>query len=227
MVLEGCYLDEPINLREAEALTVRLPGCHMPGLVAAQLEVAGNLELNSGFTAKGTIRLAGARIGGQFNCDGATLTNQNGRALNAYRLSVGQDVYFRNGFAAVGEVHLSGAKITGSLNCPGGSFTNHNPDGSAIGANALTVGQDVNFRKGFTADGEVNLVSAQIGGQLNCEGAILTNTCGRALNAYRLTVGQDVFCKDGFRAEGEVHLNGAQIGGSLNCSGVAYQLLGG
>jgi hypothetical protein len=71
LLLQDCYLDAPINLRQAEAKAIQLPGSHVPGLLADQLVVAGNLELNNGFTANGEVWLAGARIEGQLNCDGA------------------------------------------------------------------------------------------------------------------------------------------------------------
>jgi hypothetical protein len=219
LLLQDCHLDAPINLYQAEAKAIRLPGSHVPGLLADQLVVTGNLELNNGFTANGEVRLAGAQIGGQLNCDGAHLINANGRALDAYQLTVDQNMQLRDGFTAEGEVHLSGAKIAGSLNCSGGHFTNPNPNGRALSAYQLTVGRDVYLRDGFAAVGEVHLGGAQIEGQLNCDGAHLVNPNGRALDAYQLTVGRDVYLRNGFTGVGEVHLGGAKITGSLNCSG--------
>jgi hypothetical protein len=70
-------------------------------------------------------------------------------------------------------------------------------------------------RGGFSAQGEVRLLSCRIGGNLEFDGASLTNSNERALNADRLTVDQDMFCRDGFTAQGEVRLLGGHIGGNL------------
>jgi hypothetical protein len=37
LLLQDCYLDEPINLREAQAPAIRLLGCHIPGLTKANV----------------------------------------------------------------------------------------------------------------------------------------------------------------------------------------------
>ena len=49
--LEDCWFEEPVNLCEARAASIRLPGCHLPGLEARQLEVRGNLMLGNGLSA--------------------------------------------------------------------------------------------------------------------------------------------------------------------------------
>jgi hypothetical protein len=59
LLLLGCWFEEPVNLAEASVPALRLPGCHLPGLRAAQLTVDGNLELNDGFTV-GEVNLLGA-----------------------------------------------------------------------------------------------------------------------------------------------------------------------
>ena len=60
LLLLGCWFEEPVNLAEASVPALRLPGCHLPGLRAAQLTVDGNLELNDGFTVGGEVNLLGA-----------------------------------------------------------------------------------------------------------------------------------------------------------------------
>jgi hypothetical protein len=76
-------------------------------------------------------------------------------------------------------------------------------------------------RGGFSAQGEVRLLSCRIGGNLEFDGASLTNSNERALNADRLTVDQDMFCRDGFTAQGEVRLLGGHIGGNLVFDGAS------
>jgi adhesin HecA-like repeat protein len=217
LLLQGCWFAEPPILAEAQAPTVRLPGCHLPGLSADQLATRGNLELNKGFTAAGEVSLFGAHIGGDLALNGATLTNPDGRALHADGLTVDQNMVCREGFSAIGEVRLPGAHIGGQLSLSGATLAN--PDGYALSADGLTVDQDMVCREGFSAIGEVRLPGAHIGGALDLSGATLTNPDGDALSADRLTVDHHMLCRQGFSATGQVHLLGAHIGGQLDLSG--------
>ena len=63
---------------------------------------------------------AGARIGGDLDCNGATLRNDSGPALIADSLQVGQDMFLTGGFTATGggdgvAVDLTGARVGGTL----------------------------------------------------------------------------------------------------------------
>jgi hypothetical protein len=76
-----------------------LPGpASGPALHADSLQVDQAMLLTGGFTATGTgeegaARLTSARIGGELNCDGATLRNHSGPGLRASRLQVDGDMY--------------------------------------------------------------------------------------------------------------------------------------
>jgi len=69
--------------------------------------------------------------------------------------------------------------------------------------------------KVFSADGEVKLVGAEIGGTLECRGGVFNNSDSKepALNAKGLKVGGSVLLHNGFIAKGEVSLLGATITG--------------
>ncbi len=220
LLLAGCYIAEPVTLRNATIPALYLHGSHLPDLNADGVNVRGDVFLREGFTATGEVRLIGAQIGGQLACDGGSFTNQNGRALNADRVSVRGSVFLREGFTATGEVRLIGAQIGGQLACDGGSFTNQN--GRALNADGVNVRGAVFLRGGFTAAGEVRLLGAQIGGDLSCIGASFTNQNGPALNADGVNVRGAVFLREGFTATGEVRLLGAQIGGQLACDGGSF-----
>jgi hypothetical protein len=73
--------------------------------------------------------------------------------------------------------------------------------------------------QGFSATGEVRLLGAEVGGQLSCRGATLSNAGGDALNADRATINGGVLLDLGFSATGEVRLLGAEVGGQLSCRG--------
>ena len=208
-----------------------------PALSADRLQVNQAMFLRNGFTATsagedGAVRLLGAHIGGNLECDGARLVNESGPALSADGLQVDQAMFLRNGFTAtgageLGAVRLVGAHIGGTLGCDGARLVNES--GPALSADGLQVDQAMFLRNGFTAtgageDGAVRLLGAHIGRNLECDGARLVNESGPALHAFGLQVGQAMFLRNGFTAtgaakDGAVRLVGAHIGGTLECDG--------
>ncbi len=64
--------------------------------------------------------------------------------------------------------------------------------------------------------GEVRMLGAQIGGDLSCIDAKVTNPGGRALSIDRAEVTGNLFLR-GAEVTGEVRLLGARIGGDLDC----------
>jgi hypothetical protein len=175
--------DGAVNLNGAriggnlECDGARLGNDSGPALHADNLQVGQDMYLR-GFTATGSgedgaVRLPGARIGGNLECDGARLRNDSGPALAADGLQVGQDMYLR-GFTAAGSgedgaVRLRGARISGNLECDGARLGNDS--GPALAADGLQVGQDMYLRGGFTATGggadvAVDLTGTRVGGTL-------------------------------------------------------------
>jgi hypothetical protein len=65
--------------------------------------------LNDGFTATGEVRLVGAQISKQLACNGATLTNPGGIALNAAGTTITGAVFLHDGFTATGVVDFTNA----------------------------------------------------------------------------------------------------------------------
>jgi hypothetical protein len=226
LVLQDCYFDEAVNLNEATAPAIRLPGCHLPGLKASQLRTSGDLELRrTKFTTNSEVNLLDAHIGGALDLRGASLSNPGARALWADSLTVGQNLLCWGHFAVLGEVQLRGAHVGGRLDLRGASLSN--PGGRALRANRLTVGHNLVCSDGFAAVGEVGLSGAHIGGQLRLEGASLSNPDGAALAADRLTIEEDLICCDGFKATGEVRLTSASIGRQLDLHGATLSNPGG
>jgi hypothetical protein len=80
---------------------------------------------------------------------------------------------------------------------------------------------DVFMSDGFNASGEICLLGAHIGGELDLSGAALTNPDGDALTADNADITGSVYMRDGFNATGEIRLLGAHIGGQLDLSGAA------
>ncbi|MGH3815549.1 MAG: hypothetical protein ACRDUV_24380 [Pseudonocardiaceae bacterium] len=227
--LPGARISGQLNLNGAE-----LANQAGPALIGDGLHVEGGLVLAEGFTAtghceRGAVRLPGAHIGGQLNLDGAQLINNTGPALIGDHLQVNGGVFLdrftATGHGEDGTVRLPDARISGQLNLDGAELTNY--AGPALVGDHLQVGSDM-FAEGLTATGHstdsaVRLSDAQISGQLNLNGAKLTNQAGRALIGDHLRVGSDMFA-EGFTAtghstDGAVRLPDAQVSGQLNLNG--------
>ena len=232
--LSGCAFDEPVTMRGARLPWLTLFGTQLPALNAEGLQVDSSVYLRNSFRDEadseyGAVRLVGARIGGNLDCDGAVLTNTSGPALDAEGLQVDRSVYLRNSFRAeadseYGAVRLVGARIGGNLECDGAVLTN--TSGPALAADGLQVDSSVYLRNSFRAEadseyGAVRLLGARIGGNLECDAAVLTNMSGPALVAEGLQVDSSVFLRDDFRASGRgeiatIRLNSARIGNLLD-----------
>jgi hypothetical protein len=82
----------------------------------------------------------------------------------------------------------------------------------------LNCKNSIFLNNGFFSNGEIRLLGAKIGGELDCRGATLINTDGYALIADRAEISGGIFLCNLFSAKGEVRFLGAKIGGNLDCS---------
>ena len=159
-----------------------------PALHAHGLQVGQGMFLREGFTAtgageEGAVRLTSAHIGGELDFAGATLRNDSGPGLRAFRLQVDGDMYLRDGFTATasgdrGAVRLTGARIGGNLDCSGAKL--HNDSGPALLSYGIQVGQDIYLTK-FTATNRgkrevINLRTARVGGAFDFDQELLEHT---------------------------------------------------
>ncbi|HJM52061.1 MAG TPA: hypothetical protein QGF63_19780 [Alphaproteobacteria bacterium] len=142
--------------------------------------------------AKG-VRVRGARIAGRLDFEDAILECSLALA----------DCFIEQ------EMVLLGAEGR-SLNLAGSLVRN-------IRADRFKTSGGVFLRNGFRAKGEVRLLGADIGGNLDCSNGSFENADGNALFADRLKTAGSVFLSDNFSAKGEVRFLGADIGGSLYC----------
>ena len=118
--LEGCDSDNamyisnsrfsaPPMLRGARLRGVYLDGSHCPGISADRLRLRESLHLRRGFHASGEVRLLGAEIGGDLDCEEGTFRNEGGDALDVSDSHITGGIIWRGGASAVGRVELSGA----------------------------------------------------------------------------------------------------------------------
>lgn len=179
LVLHRCHFSEVPLLRDSHIHgTLVLEGSHVNGFEADRMVCEGDVFLRGGFTANGEVRLLGAQIGGNLECDGAKLDGKDGDALSFDGAVIKGGVFLRNGFTH-GEVRLRDAQIGGSFDCGGARL--ESKKGYALVCDGVAIKGDVFLRGGFTANGTVSLMGAQIGGSLYCSGG--TKLDGKQGNA--------------------------------------------
>ena len=124
---------------------------------------------------------------------------------------------------AVGVTGLFDCHFDSAPELRGAKFTVLGLDGSrlpALSAQGIEVAQSL-FLRGARVTGTTFLNSAKIGGNLECDGAILTAQAGDALNAQSINVAQGLFLRN-YEVTGWVRLSGAKIGGYLDCEGATF-----
>jgi hypothetical protein len=209
LLLTDCWLDEPVILAHATAPLIRMTGCHLPGLEAENLQIHADLMLDHGFTARGPVTVARARIGGVLSLVGAVLENPGGTALEAARLTVGHHLRLDHGVVARGQVHLAGAQISGDLVLTGARLIS--PDGTALAAGQSQIAQNV-LADGLDTEGAIQVSGASIGGSLTLAGARLARPGSWALTAAGIRVAQEMHLGGGFVARGGLDLKAAHLG---------------
>lgn len=211
-------------------------------LVADRIAVHGNLVLDAGFTAVGSIRVTNARVGGYLQLSGATLGEPaepdtgNGDhsqpvpvALAADGIEVHGDLEARQAptgagdfgaLQAYGQVRLVGAQVNGSASLTGVRL--HGPGLDVLFADRLRIGGSL-FMRGLVAAGSIRLHHANIGSTLDCTAAQLDAPRRRpdgsiktSLDARAATIGKDIYASRGFTATGGVRLSLAEVSKSVN-----------
>lgn len=118
--LAGAHISGQLDLSGAVVRSDKGPALH-----AEDAQVGGSVFFCDGFhatgaTDDGTIRLAGARIGGQLNFNTAVMENSSGPALIVDQATIERGMFMREGFRAsgtgsFGAVSMSAAHIKSQL----------------------------------------------------------------------------------------------------------------
>jgi hypothetical protein len=219
-----CSFVQPITFRGAHGRTINLHGSHLNGLSADGLRLDGALFLRH-VQATGEMRLLGAQITGNLECDQGQFKNPGGFALVCDRVEIGGSVFLRAEFHATGATRLLGARITGDLDCTKGYFDN--AGGAALSCDGAEIGGGVLLSNGFHATGETRLLDARISGNLDCTGGRVNNARGGALVCDRVEVGGSVLLRAKFHATGGTNLIGARITRDLDCTKGCFDNAGG
>ena len=209
-------------------------------LVCTGAVIRGNVILNGGFRAKGTVWLNRAQIGGDMECGGARFACRSGRALNANGATIAGSLRLK-GARVVGGVGVRSARIEGDLDATDASLRGVAIDGGgrdwALDAASIRVGRSlilggsvagVRWASRFKALGGVALALADIGETLSAAGGLVSRIDGAALDLSTAHVRGSVnliqavgggITGSRFEARGAVSLYGARIDGHLNCEG--------
>jgi hypothetical protein len=140
-----------------------------PAITADGLEVSGAALLRPG-AARGEVRLRGAKLGGDLECDGGTFQAMPYAdlaprpALNAAGLTVDGSVFL--GVVASGEVNLRGARLGGDLSCDRGAFRAAPllPDPRVRALNLAGVRVEGSlFLRSVKVDGVLDLTGGEVG----------------------------------------------------------------
>lgn len=204
--LNDCHFEATPVLRAAIINRLFLDGSSLPGLQAERLEARGGVYLR-GASLNGELSIAEARLGGNLECDGATIRTARGHALNAQAIEL-RNLLLR-GAQLRGGVNLAGARVAADLDCAGAVI--EQAEGVALHAGEIECGGSVVLRKA-RIDGETKLVAAVIAGDLDCSSATLGNPGHMALDMSRAALKGAFFLRDGASVTGALAMTGASIG---------------
>jgi hypothetical protein len=238
LVLHKCIFTDPINIYSARLPSLSLTGSHIPSLQGDRVHIQADLTLNEKFRARKGIQLFAAEIGGSLSCwGGRFFGGQEKVAINGTHINVKGSIFLDEDCRTKGEVRLYDCKVGEDLSCVGGTLKN--PGGPALYATNAKIAKDVRLdrntriNKDFTAEGTVSFLGAEIGGDLNCSGAKLSNppvgdvfNGGVVLNASAAHVSGKVYLDEGFTADGQVTLNLCKIGKACIATGGTFRYPG-
>ncbi|MGR6920713.1 hypothetical protein ACU635_41305 [[Actinomadura] parvosata] len=221
VTFRDCVFDEAPDLYQARTRFLSFTGCALPGLVASNLQVEGDLRL-TGCHVTGEVRLRSARVSSNFSLNGARLECPGGTALNAEHLDVGSNLLARDGFSGDGEIILTAARIGAAVNLEGARL--RAPGGLAFGGSNL-VAQVGLFARHMEVEGEFSLRFARVSGPLTLRQSTLRNPGGLALHGGGLNAESGLYLSR-IETEGVVWLEGASVGRTLNLDGARLRAPG-
>jgi hypothetical protein len=163
--------------------------------------LADGTEIDGDFEARdvritGPTRCSDVRVRGSVRMDGAELVNPGADVWSARRFSVGSTFECR-GADIQGTVIMQGADFGANLDLRASTITKpgrYSRDGAlkpCLDIRATTISRDLVCANGlrdgreFRAEGEIRMTRAEVGREINFDGAVLgTDSGGIALNAF-------------------------------------------
>src|SRR5207302_163785 len=162
-------------------------------IAANLLRVDGNVTFDGDYVCAGTVRLAGANIGGRLHFDGGAISKGTGveHAIDGEGLSVSQNFDLDGHLSIEGPVFLPFTRIGAQLCFNGVSL--HACGETALDGQGAEVTGDVVVSQDSEVLGCVDFTGAIIKGDLACDHSTLRNPEGIALTADRADIGGAVF----------------------------------
>lgn len=241
--LEECLCDR-IDLNFAKLQSVSLQGTHFTGnwfekrllpladLSARRVEIAGDFDLQE-VSAPCGFDLIDARVTGSLVCSGAVIGTAGehwkraevlqteyavmhtpfvgGRGIFADRIDVGGNLHFQR-VTIHGQARLSGARVQRSIFCDHAEFGNDG--GTSLNLARANIENDF-CAEHFHSRGQMNFLSAAVGGSIRLGPGKLVNPEVIAFAADKITIGEDI-CIEKTMIEGGVSLEDAQVSGDLD-----------
>jgi hypothetical protein len=211
-------------------------------LIADRIKVAGNLELDRGLHAGGTLRIVNAVIGGSLRLSSSDIDLSGDaeppwphRALHLDGTQISGDFDARS-MRMAGQARMVDVAISGSLLLDGANL--RNPEADVILGSRMIIGGNLDARF-VEAAGCLSLQGAKIGANLDLRGTRLvepgkqmrTGAIAPSVNIRAATIGRDLILAAGhrpFAAHGGVRMHRAEIGREANFDGaVLGSALGG
>ncbi len=235
--LDGCSLDTPfvltnitieddhssdeqnpasplLSLCDANLKQVRLSGLHVSGAVLADRAIVANGMLLEQCTMKGSISLAGARIGHTLSFQSSEI-GDGLVALNAPELVVDGSLSLQGG-RFLGSADLSRCQIGSSMNAQAAEFASGLPGSGATGPtraalvmDSATVAGDL-LLNDTRFDNSVRMENARVGGRLEAMRMNIEAPTGE-INLDGIDVQKSV-CLDDASIRGVLRIVGARIG---------------
>jgi hypothetical protein len=199
---------------------------------ADRMHVGGNVRLLHGFTARGEVRLVGARIGGSLDLTGIQLESA-GLALDLGDATIEGSVYLIShgtsrrpviqGRIDMGSARISGqflvrdATLNGHSSVPAGSaYSQARAGGTAVSAARLSVGADVTLEGCCEVSGGLDLSMSDMSSFSVGAGCSLRGLGHPALDLTNAELRSGLTIYPGALVEGTLCLRGARIRGDLS-----------
>ncbi|WP_041832500.1 hypothetical protein [Actinoplanes sp. N902-109] len=241
---EDCVFDEWVTANRATLASVRFYRCRLPAIAGTQLTVhqsvlVMNCYLPGSAASSSTVRLRGAKIGGNLSLTGSRLQGRDGVVLDLQAVVVGQSVALGRlavrAAAPTAAVVLYGAQVAGDLS--GHKTFIENTAGSALTVEQAHIKGAFRLRDSQLLtdhDRESTLIALRstVDGTFSLEGTLLRNRRGCTLQAEGLQVGGPVLLRRGFRATGGgdadvVRFFNARLALGIECDGAELVTHGG
>ncbi len=227
--LEGAFISHDIDLRICEiagdilfvgaiAKTISLQGSSVAKIDGDRANLSGDLFLQNGFHAKGSVRFLNAKIVSSFDCGNSKFADST-FALVLDGAKIGGTLFLGENFGAIGVVRLLGTKIGSNLVCRDGYFGDN---GQSLTASNTQIGGNLFLDDGFQARGEVDFRNAHIGGNVYCDDAIFSCK-NQALVFNRATIDGMVLLGKGLMSAGQISFSSTKIGRDLSVQGVSLE----